>query len=53
MYKYRVSAKNAMGYGVPSAEFSFSSRSVPEKPVNAPTNNKLVTSSSTFEIDYD
>jgi len=36
MYTYRVSAKNAMGYGVISSEFQFSSRSVPEKPPGSP-----------------
>lgn len=53
MYKYWVSAKNAMGYGVTSSVFQFSSWSVPEKPPSPPWNNKLVTSSSTIEIEYD
>ena len=53
IYTYRVRAKNLMGFGDLSEEFSFIPRDVPGKPPNAPRNVPGSTTRAVVYIEYD
>jgi len=52
-YKYQVKARNFMGFGAYSAEFTFTPRSVPPKPSAAPRNDALQTIRTQIFIEFD
>ena len=51
--KYRVSAKNFLGYGPTSTEYSFSPVVAPAKPENPPRNDATQTSQTAIHVEYD
>ena len=51
--KYRVSARNFLGYGPTSSEFSFSPIVKPSKPSKPPRNVPTLTDRSVIHIEYD